>query len=117
MALDPSLERLPEHDGPAFRTWQLIMQTTMGSVVQQHPSALQLADVPHAKSKLLPAEEFIPLNSDAKSTLDTTDKAAADKAPKRKKENSNEQSNNFTPWKTIDHYPEDPVGYISLYFA
>jgi len=114
MALDPRLERLPEHDGPAFRTWQLIMQTTMGSVVQQQPAGLQLADVPCPKSKFGPGEEFIPLHSDSKNTTDkTADKTHDDKASKRKKESTNNgQLNHFIPWKTREHYPEDPVGYV-----
>lgn len=106
MAVDPRLESLPEHEGPAFRTWQLIMQTTMGSVVQQQQPGIQYNEGIKTKNKFSPAEDFISLNNDQESNGNN------ELSDEKKKEANDESSSNkiFTPWKTIDHYPEDPVG-------
>jgi len=112
MAVDPRFERLPEHEGPAFRTWQLIMQTTMGSVVQQQATGgqIQLSNVPKPRSKPAPADDFIPLGSSKKENQIEEN----DEAPKIKKEKQAPKEavadELFIPWKTHDHYPEDPVG-------
>ena len=106
MAVDPRLERLPEHEGPAFRTWQLIMQTTMGSVVQQQQqSGPQQNDGGRPKSKFSPPEEFISLNSSSEGNRDV------DKTSKKKRENEDKNTSKiFMPWKMRESYPEDPVG-------
>ena len=59
MAVDPRLVCLPEHEGPAFHTWQLIMQTTMGKAMQPASPSFQFAE----KFTFKPGEDFIPLNS------------------------------------------------------
>ena len=112
MAVDPRFERLPEHEGPAFRTWQLIMQTTMGSVVQQQSTGgqIQLSNVPKPRHKPAPAEDFIPLGSSNKENHSEEN----DEAPKIKKDKQPPKEavadELFIPWKSHDHYPEDPVG-------
>ena len=111
MAVDPRFERLPEHEGPAFRTWQLIMQTTMGSVVQQQAATagpvLNNNHIKSNKSKFGPAEDFISLNTE-KSESETGDSDV--NRPKKKKESKKDDSGPYIPWKTRDHYPENPVG-------
>lgn len=106
MAVDPRFERLPEHEGPAFRTWQLIMQTTMGSVVQQSTAPagpILNNNVKSNKSKFTPADDFISLNTE-KSDSETGDLDSNNKSKKKK-----EDSGPCIPWKTRD-YPENPVG-------
>lgn len=62
MAVDPRLECLPEHEGPAFRTWKLIMQTTMGKAIQPpSPSVFQFDE----KFPFRAGEDFIPLSAKA----------------------------------------------------
>ena len=108
MAVDPRFERLPEHEGPAFRTWQLIMQTTMGSVVQQSAAPagpiLNNNNVKLNKSKFAPAEDFISLNTEKSDS--ENGESDNNKNFKKKKEDSGP----YIPWKTRDHYPENPVG-------
>ena len=109
MAVDPRSERLPEYEGPAFRTWQLIMQTTMGSVVQQSsvvgPAVLN-NQIKLNKSKFAAAEEFISLNSESPKTEDSVLDSS-----KKLKESKKEDSGPYIPWiKKGTHYPENPIG-------
>lgn len=103
MAVDPRLERLPEHEGPAFRTWQLIMQTTMGSVIPQpSTSGFHFANGLQQKSQMSPGEEFIALNQETMNTKE-------DKVLKRKK-TPEEDVEIITPWKSVDQYPSNAYG-------
>lgn len=114
MALDPRLECLPEHEGPAFRTWQLIMQTTMGKVMQ--PSGFQLNSSDTIKKALPKADEFIPLVN----TNESSTNSENENNLKRKKSQSSEVSSdddndekdniNIAPWKGCEKYPENAYG-------
>lgn len=97
MAVDPRLERLPEHEGPAFRTWQLIMQTTMGSVITQAPSGFHFSNDLQQKS-ISPGDEFIALNQD-----DSEDDVKA----RSSRKDCNEA---LIPWKSVDQYPSNALG-------
>jgi len=130
MALDPRLECLPEHQGPAFRTWQLIMQTTMGKVVQTpSPAAFQFqqslkqakTQIDAAKVPFKSGEDFISL--DSVSTNKNSDKAEGDNTSlKRKKSASSTESlssledehtfksEGVSPWKTYEKYPDNVYG-------
>lgn len=131
MALDPRLECLVEHQGPAFRTWQLIMQTTMGKVVPTpSPAGFQFQNNNTVKKKtaapLPPAEEFISLESPTRTKANEEDLMSL----KRKKSVSNSDSSstsssssssdeeemeqnfmsNVAPWKKAISYPENALG-------
>ena len=119
MAVDPRLERLPEHQGPAFRTWQLIMQTTMGKVMQPpSPPYFQF----NSTGKGKPAEDYISLKSSSEDGEDDDDKEniRTDRTKhnmKRKKDkhvgsDSSEDEDDrppVAPWKK-NPYPEDAYG-------
>ena len=67
MAVDyKSFNCLPEHQGPAFRTWSRIIQTaTMSSVSPTSPllSPNSYSNLESSFPRLIPAEEFIPFES------------------------------------------------------
>ena len=135
MALDPRLECLPEHEGPAFRTWQLIMQTTMGNVMK--PSGFQFNSDDSIKNKsvdqnpidnkkppLKPAEEFISLdnsnlisgqsdkaNSDESNLKRKKSQSSSDESSGNSGDDEDNQKKKFAPWKTKeDPYPENAYG-------
>lgn len=136
MALDPRLECLVEHQGPALRTWQLIMQTTMGKVVPTpSPAGFRFQNNNTVKKKtsipLPPADEFISLESPTGTKVNEEDLLSL----KRKKSISNSDSSstssssssdeeeleqnfmsNVAPWKKATSYPENALGYGWLSF-
>ena len=99
MAVDPLIDRLPEHEGPASITWNLIMKTTMGSVVPQPPaSGFNLSKT--KKPKMTAGEDFIALEKENE----------RNEEGKKKQSSKSPIKETCIPWKSCDKYPETPVG-------
>lgn len=131
MALDPRLECLVEHQGPAFCTWQLIMQTTMGKVVQTpSPSGFQFQNNNNTSVKkkvsLPPVEDFISLETTTnnkedndilslkrKKSISNSDSSSVSSSSSSSSSDDDEDqsfSGNVSPWKKIQSYPENALG-------
>ncbi|XP_065676739.1 terminal nucleotidyltransferase 4A-like isoform X1 [Hydra vulgaris] len=119
MAVDPRLECLPEHEGPALRTWNIIMQTTMGKVIKPasfcfDPSKQNTFD----KRSFKVGEDFISLNnSNANKKFDLYEAKSISGQDTKKSQQSDftddeDENNNIhnAPWKKCAKYPENANG-------
>ena len=131
MAVDyRSFNCLPEHQGPAFRTWSRILQTaTMSSTASPTSPILSPNSYSNLESsfpKLVPAENFIPFesskNGDRKNhigpetTLDSNNQGRVlDEGKNGLTENGKHRNDvsilTYAPWKKKS-YPENVYGYV-----
>jgi len=126
MAVDySSFNCLPEHQGPAFRTWSRILQTaTMNSAASPTSPLLSPTSYSNLESsfpKLMPAESFIPFEpskNGERSSRSHTGTHLADQGgilDDRKNgltengKHNDEMVRTYAPWKKRS-YPEDARG-------
>ena len=128
MAVDyRSFNCLPEHQGPAFRTWSRILQTaTMNSAASPTSPLLSPTSYSNLESsfpKLMPAENFIPFESSKngeRSSRNHTGTHLADQGgilddrmnglTENGKHKNDEMVRTYAPWKKRS-YQEDARGY------
>ncbi len=118
MALDLRLYNcLPEHQGPAFRTWSQIIQTTAmnGNLASPLLSPTSCSSLESSFPSLIPAEDFLPFSQNGDSGKHEQDDNAS--LGKRKRPDRSENARfledvshlTFAPWKTSS-YPENAYG-------
>lgn len=121
MVENPQLECLPEHRGPAFNTWQIIMQTAMEKSLQPSPpSEPQLATDNGKKSSAPDEVDQGKTTEDTNSSVDDSDMTTDEKQANRKKSLTSSSSVDSTeeadskigvaPWKSYPLYPQNTHG-------
>ena len=119
MAVDPRLECLPEHEGPALRTWNIIMQTTMGKVMK--PSGFCFDTSKSGtyfdnRGSFKAGEDFISLSYDNSCQKNVNSEQISKKSvPSDSSEDEDDNNNtNYAPWKRCEKYPENANGYVKI---
>ena len=120
---------MPEHQGPAFRTWSQIIQTaamSAGSSTSPLLSPNSYANLESSFPSLSPAEEFIPFNDSKKGSAANEEENVTQEngsLGKRKRlghaaddprvELEDASYLTYAPWKRKT-YPENAYGYVDF---
>ncbi len=120
MALDlRTYNCLPEHEGPAFRTWSQIIQTTAASsnnLASPLLSPNSWSNLESSFPPLQPAEDFLPFNNEKNDSEKRNEDDETDGSHSQRKKNKTDRclddavlSLTYAPWKQSD-YPENAYG-------